>query len=104
VLPQDLQPQVLDYMHDSPVCGHYGITRTCRRIASRFWWSDFRADVAKKIKKCLVCELSKPPRQGEMVVCHPTRRFEMVAIDVMEISPKSARGNSKTGRYWGYIL
>jgi Integrase core domain len=30
-----------------------------------------------------------------MVVYHPTRRFEMVAIDVMEISPKSARGNSK---------
>jgi transposase InsO family protein len=30
-----------------------------------------------------------------MAVYHPTRIFEMVAIDIMEISPKSGRGNSK---------
>jgi transposase InsO family protein len=30
-----------------------------------------------------------------MIVYHPTRRFEMVAIDFMEISPKPNRGNTK---------
>jgi RNase H-like domain found in reverse transcriptase/Integrase zinc binding domain len=48
VLPQDLQPQVLDDMHASPICGHYGITRTCRQIASRFWWPDFQGRCRKE--------------------------------------------------------
>jgi hypothetical protein len=55
-------------------------------------------DVEQKVKGCLVCELaqaSPPNRQGRMVEYHPTRRFEIVAIEVMEVSPKSGRGNTK---------
>jgi transposase InsO family protein len=89
---------VLDYMHGSTVSGHYGIARTSRRLGSRFWWPGFRKDVTDKVKICLTCELARaspPHRQGRMVVYHPTRRFELVAIDIMEVSPKSERGNTK---------
>jgi transposase InsO family protein len=33
--------------------------------------------------------------QEKMMQYHPTRRFELVAVDVMEISPRSRKGNSK---------
>jgi Integrase zinc binding domain/Integrase core domain len=88
----------LDYMHGSAVGGHYGIAKTSRRVGSRFWWPKFRMDVEQKVKGCLVCELARaspPNRQGRIVEYHPTRRFEIVAIDVMEVSPKSGRGNTK---------
>jgi hypothetical protein len=97
-IPKSLRGQVLDYMHGSTISGHYGVAKTSRRVSSRFWWPKFRTDVEQSVKKCLVCELARaspPRRQGRMVEYHPTRRFEMVAIDVMEVSPKSERGNTK---------
>jgi Integrase core domain len=50
------------------------------------------------VSKCLVCAVNKagpPGRQEKMMQYHPTRRFELVAVDIMEISPKSRKGNSK---------
>jgi hypothetical protein len=50
------------------------------------------------VKKCVVCELARaspPRRQGRMVEYHPTRRFKMIAVDVMEVSTKSERGKTK---------
>jgi transposase InsO family protein len=97
-VPSSLRDQVLAYMHGSTVSGHFGVARTSRRLGSRFWWPQYKRDVEEKVKSCLVCELARaspPQRQGRMAVYHPTRRFEMVAIDIMEISPKSGRGNTK---------
>lgn len=98
VVPDLLKSQVLSYFHGSPTNGHYGVSKTLRKLRTRFWWPEVIKDVRAKVKGCLVCELARaktPPRQGAMVVYHPSRRFEIVAVDVLEISPKSARGNSK---------
>jgi transposase InsO family protein len=98
LVPPCLRPAILSYIHGSPTTGHFGIARTSRRLASRFWWPGYRADVSKHVAGCLACETArkgKPPRQGQMVQYHPTRRFELVAVDILEISPRSRRGNSK---------
>ncbi len=84
------------YVHGSPTTGHFGIARTIHRIKVRFWRPTLRTDVSNFVAQCLLCELarcSKPPKQGKMVVYHPKRRFEIVAVDVLEISPKTVRGN-----------
>jgi hypothetical protein len=97
-IPKSLRGQVLDFMHGSKISGHYGVAKTSRKVSSRFWLPMFRTDVEQSVKKCLVRELeraSPPRRQGRMVEYHPTRRFEMVSVDVMEVSNKSERRKTK---------
>lgn len=57
-----------------------------------------RNDASSYVSKCLICEMyraSKPPKQGKMHVYQPCRRFEIVAVDILEISPKWSNGNVK---------
>jgi hypothetical protein len=76
--------------------GSFGVSKTSRRLASRFWWPQYRVNVSKIVSKCSICRLIRantPPKQGNMVVYPPNRRFELVAVDIMDMSPKSRRGN-----------
>ena len=89
---------ILGYVHGSPTTGHFGVARTCKRLKEHFWKHDLRTDVSAYVSKCLICEMyraSKPSRQGNMQVYHPSRRFEIVAVDILQISPKSRNGNKK---------
>ena len=55
-------------------------------------------DVQRKVKLCVQCDLSRafPPKtQGMLGVYHPSRRFEIVSVDVVEISPATDRGNKQ---------
>jgi hypothetical protein len=97
-VPKSLRGQVLEYMPGSTNSGHYDIAKKCKRVGSRFWWANYRKGVDEKVKSCLSCELAwatPPRRQDRTVEYHPTKRFEIVAVDVMEVSPKSERGNTK---------
>jgi transposase InsO family protein len=96
VVPVSLRDQVLEYMHGSTVSGHYGVAKTYQRVRSRFWWQGMKMDVKKRVKGCLICALARalpPRRQGRMAIYHPTRRFELIAIDITEVSSRSALGN-----------
>lgn len=47
---------------------------------------------------CLACRMAKVKRTGRqdcMQMWHPSARFEMVAVDVLEISPTSGSGMKK---------
>jgi hypothetical protein len=39
--------------------------------------------------------MGKPKRHGRMQVYHPYRKFEFVAVDILEVSPQSRNGNRK---------
>jgi hypothetical protein len=55
-------------------------------------------DVRKLVSECLAFELGRlrrPGFQARMVRYHPSRRFEMVAMDVFEMSPETKRGKRK---------
>jgi RNase H-like domain found in reverse transcriptase/Integrase zinc binding domain len=96
LVPSKLRHQVLTYMHGSTVSAHFGIVRTSKRFASRFLWPSYRLDVMEAVSKCLVCAVNKagpPGRQEKMMQYHRSRRFELVAVDIMEISPRSRKFN-----------
>ena len=98
VVPMELVPQLLSYLHGSLACGHYGIAKTAHRIRKRFWWTGWKKDVPQKILfflNCAVENLGRPNRLGKMKTWHPVRRFQVVAIDITEISPPSKRGYEK---------
>jgi len=98
VVPTLLREDVLRYFHGSKACGHYGVARTSYRIKERFWWPTWKSDVTAHVKKCVNCSvqnLSRPGKQGKMKMWHPVRRFQVMAVDVLEVSPRSRDGNIK---------
>jgi hypothetical protein len=55
---------------------------------------------ADELSGCLACkmgQLGKPGVQARMVRLHPTRRFQIVAMDVLEMSLQTRSG---IGRCW----
>jgi Integrase zinc binding domain len=98
VIPKSLRQTVLKLLHGSRVVGHWGVLRTAARLKRRFWWSGWYAVVELHVAGCLACQLSKvrrSKRQAKMQVWHPRARFDTVAVDVLDVSPKSRSGTKK---------
>ncbi len=54
--------------------------------------------MSKKLAECMSCDIIKagrPKKQGKLEKYHPNRRWEIVAVDVLSVSPESAEGNRK---------
>ena len=95
VIPRVMVDQFLEYAHGAKPNGHRGVWKTLSWIKQRFWWKGCAKDVSHSVRKCVHCSLhrlGRPGRQGRMMTWHPLRRFQVVAIDVMEVSPKSRNG------------
>lgn len=100
IVPKVLVPLVLKRAHGDGDVGHYGITRSAVRLIKSYYWPGWLADLKQLIAKCLTCEgvrigRMEPPKQTPMTVYQVERRFQLVARDVLKISPKSQNGFSK---------
>ena len=98
-VPEVLREQVLKHFHGNQLHGHYGKVRTLDKIGERFWWKGMEENVKKFIKECTVCALervSRPrTRQGKLGTYQVRRRGELVAVDVLTITPRSSAGHTK---------
>ena len=84
---------VLDEVHGSKLSGHYGVRRTTDRLSSSFWWPGWQKDVADRLRCCVACTAAKahrPAKHAKMMVYHPRRRFQQVAVDVQTVKPRTA--------------
>jgi Integrase zinc binding domain len=91
LVPPTLRSKVLKLVHGNRLGGHWGILRTAARVRGRYYWSRWASDVRKAVSECLACELGRLRRlgvQARMVRYHLSRRFQMVAMDVLEMSPE----------------
>jgi transposase InsO family protein len=98
LVPSALRSKVLKLVHGNRLGGHWGILRTAARVRCRYYWPGWASDVRKTVSECLDCKLGqlrRPRVQARMMRYHPSRRFQMVAMDVLEMSPESKRGNRK---------
>jgi hypothetical protein len=67
-------------------------------VRGRYYWPGWASDVRKAVSECLACELGRLRRPGveaRMVRYHSSRRFQMMALNVLEMSPATKRGNRK---------
>ena len=53
----DTKRLVLEAMHDHPLAGHLGVTKTIKAINSRFFWRDAHQEVRDYIRHCPNCQL-----------------------------------------------
>ena len=54
--------QVLQYCHDSPLAGHFGVQKTLELVTRNYWWPQLRQFVIDYVRSCDVCCRSKVPR------------------------------------------
>jgi hypothetical protein len=91
--------KVLGSVHGARTAGHWGVSRTTLAVARRYWWPEWLADVEEHVGKCLPCVTTRlgrsVHRNARLVRYTPSRRFELVALDVTEISPMGRKGEKK---------
>ena len=99
LVPKTLRAFVLRRYHGLPVSGHLGRRRTFINISRDYYWHGMRHDVTRWVAACLACRRRKTPRPmnagepGEVSVA--TRPWQVVAVDIVSASVKSAGGHTK---------
>ena len=93
VLPIGLRTSVLKQLHDSPVGGHLGVSKTQAKVCERFYWIHYCHDVEQW---CDLCAARKGPRvkqRSQLQLYNVGEPMERVAIDVPGPLPKTDQGN-----------
>ena len=87
---------ILSENHNDTV-GHFGITKTLKRIQQKFDWINLEQDVTDFVKRCDICQRHKTTlvRQKESAILTdtPMEPNEKVALDIIGPLPKTKRGN-----------
>jgi hypothetical protein len=87
VVPESLQKQVLNGVHDQ--IGHLGADRAVNLARTRFYWLNMEIDIQDYCKKCPRCVIHKAPAQraaslGSLMSNGP---MDLVCIDFLSIEP-----------------
>lgn len=96
VVPRSLRESVLKASHGTTGAGHFGVTKTLRRLRQSFYWGQARRDVEDFCRRCDLCTAHKGPldqshaQLQQLAVGAP---MERVAVDVMGPFPRTERGN-----------
>src|SRR3984893_2586625 len=90
---QDLRLRVLQYRHDHPVSGHFGLNRTLDLIRRDYTWPGLRTFVAEYINSCTNCGRSKVPRHKPYGLLQqlpiPEKPWNSISMDFIEQLPES---------------
>ena len=91
VIPRSALPSLLYALHDAPISGHLGKSRTLKHIKARFWWPGLCSDVVMYVKSCIACQERKgninkiwAPLKPSEPTDHP---WERLAMDVLALPP-----------------
>ncbi|KAG6454378.1 hypothetical protein O3G_MSEX008673 [Manduca sexta] len=96
VVPKHERDGVLADYHDAPTAGHFGAERTLQRISRKYYWSGMRAFVYDYVKHCSACQRYKADNRrptGLLQTPAPTRRFEVLSVDLFGPLPKTSKGS-----------
>ena len=95
VVPRSERRAMIRRFHDSLFAGHLGISRTVFRLQTRVYWPGLRQDVRTYVVSCTVCIARKSPCPRRAPIGHVAvgRRWERVAMDLLDMSITSAKGN-----------
>ena len=95
VVPVRKRQEFIKEFHDSLFAGHLGITQTVYRLLDRVYWPGLRGDVQTYIKSRTICITRKSPCPRKVPMGHVNvgHRWEHVAMDLLDMSVTTARGN-----------
>ena len=61
-MPQEAVEELVQGVHESPLHGHPGVTKTIQRIAREYYFPRIRAAVKETIGRCSTCAKTKSAR------------------------------------------
>lgn len=100
-VPDDetLRAAVVSHVHDTSVGGHSGKHGTYERLSRWYYWPSCTDTVARYVKNCLVCQRSKPHREGKHGLLNPLpvadRYWNSVTVDfITPLPPSTWRGRT----------
>lgn len=96
VVPLSMRDDVMltchDLLHGG---GHLGRAKTISKVAERFYWLKWRADIEDYCRKCKECNLNKRPSttiRAPLVPSQEMRPMERIEIDVLGPLPQTRLG------------
>jgi hypothetical protein len=93
LVPQNLRPMILEYIHDSALGAHLGVAKTLLRISKLFYWPGIRPDY---VRSCPACQKAKPAQNTQVCFHHShvvTKPMERVFVDFVGPIVRSRKGN-----------
>ena len=90
--PEVLRSRIIEAAHATLEAGHGGNGRTCNRILQSYWWPGMTSQVAKFVKECKVCTLSKAnkdaavPLQANDLCTQPNERVPLDLFGPLKVS------------------
>ena len=95
VIPQCLQPSILQELHSSNHSAHLGLEKTYHKARVRYFWKNMYRDIAQYIEKCTVCTSRRIKQQRVPLedMPMPGSPFEIVGIDLCGPYPETDSGD-----------
>lgn len=97
VVPGERREEVLTECHCEPTAGHFGVFKTYKRLALRFYWRGMYADVVKFVSSCDTCLAYKTPTSGTPGKMgrpkHVSRPYQVLSIDLVGPLPNTRNQN-----------
>ena len=89
----NLRLRVLQYYHDHPVSGHFGINKTLALIRREYTWPNIRTFITDYCRSCTTCSRSKAKRHKPYGLLRqlpvPSRPWDSISMDFIEQLPSS---------------
>ena len=99
-VPEIIRTELISRQHDDPVEGHFGIDKTRKLIARKYYWSSLQTDVEAYVKSCNVYLASKAvrhkPYRDLQLLPVPTHRWKDLLMDFVTGLPVSTNWKGKT--------
>ena len=98
VIPRKFHSEVLAAAHENVLGGHFGISKTMKKIKKLYYWPTPKKDVVKLCKTCHICQVSgKPNQKIPPAPLYPipaiSEPFSQVVLDIMGPLPKAKSGH-----------
>lgn len=96
-VPEDKRNEIFSELHNSPVGGHKGVSKTFHRIRQQYYWENLKQDIQRRIQQCLSCQLKKlfrlKTKQKMIITDTPGTTLDKLAMDIVGPLPKTKNGN-----------
>jgi hypothetical protein len=101
--PKKLRLQLLKEIHDTPIAGHLGVTKTYQTARKLFFWPKMELDIEDYIS-CEKCQRNKSSNHPTSGLLQPlpitSQKWESISMDLITHLPKSRKGNDAIVVFW----
>lgn len=96
-VPESERNAIFYELHNSPIRGHRGVSKTYYRIRQNYYWENLKEDIQRRIQQCLGWQLKKLVRlktkQPMIITDIRGTTFDDITMDIVGPLPKTRGGN-----------